>query len=350
MPNANFVDTKIFPVVLKAGLVWRDDKSQYAYLKRRMNTLLSISENQTARFTSEMKDADKDCRIYKMFWLNSGGSTSASGTGAQQKCVIPAGPKGTSSVKNYFAQNLFSETFTVSEMECNDIVMYEDVLALKILDAKAKLRQRLNEAAIVFLNSNAATSVTYTKNGTLAGNTLTYPTANWSDIKKIMYSIARVAEMDDLANPVLLNGENLDQVAWTAMYQGTNGCCVNDKAILDAFGQIYWDHRYLESTLANEQASFLFDANRIALLNDWHFDNDEAELFHKETYQFGMDDDMISIGTQKLRYDVSMTEECQVVNGKRKLVRNFEMSLRYGFYTAPTDNPAKTGIIKLVNA
>ena len=354
MPAAvNFQDTNILPLLMKATETWRDP-SMYAHLKRSVPTLMSIAGNQTARFKSDMYDAAKQCRTYRMHWIEDDGSTSLSGAAADPNCIVPSGPKATSGIKNYFAQQKLAEAFSIDELECNE-TSYDDVFALKMLSVKAKLRNKLNDAAIVYLNANASTASDYTTGGTLVGNKLTYPTAVWENLDKIMYHIARIQDFNDITNGVLINGENLNQAAWIAKYKGTNGCCTDTQALIDSFGTILWDSRYLEAALA-EQASFLFDANRVAMLNDWHYDNNNPISFDmsKNTEVFGMNDDMVSIkngsGSMPLRYDVIRQMVCYTNNGRLCKRWNYEVFLRYGFYNAPTLNPAKTGIIKLVNA
>ena len=355
MPAAvNFQDTNILPLLMKATETWRDP-SMYAHLKRSVPTLMSIAGNQTARFKSDMYDAAKQCRIYRMHWIEDGGSTSLSGAAADPTCVLPGGPTSTSGIKNYFAQKKIKEIFSIDELECNE-TSYDDVFALKMLSVKAKMRNIVNNDSILYLNANASTASDYTDQGTFAGNKLTYSAAIWKNLDEIMYHLTNVQEFNDITNGVLINGGNLNQAAWIAMYKGTNGCCTDTQAMLDSFGTILWDRRNLELTLAGEQASFLFDANRVAMLNDWHYDNNNPISFDtsKNTEVFGMNDDMVSIkngsGSVPLRYDVIRQMDCYTNNGRLCKHWKYEVFLRYGFYSAPTLNPAKTGIIKLVNA
>lgn len=356
MPGAaNFGDTALLPVLLKSESMFRDP-ALYANLKRKMPTLASIAGNQTVRFNSDMFDAEKQCRTYKLHWIEDS-ATSGLVDSADLSCVLPSGPKATSNTKSYNATKFKGYKFTVDELECN-YVSYENVLAQKLLTAKAALREHLNIAAITFLNANASTTNDYAAGGTFVGNKKTYPSATWANLDDIMYRLNREVEFNDVFNPILINGDNLNQAAWTSKYKGTNGCCTDQMAMIDAFGAIDWDSRYLEQSLVGEKASFLFDANRVALLNDWKYSNTEPIEIDKKnaTEVFSITDDMVSVkngsGTMPIHYDVWRQQECykDATTNVLRIRYNYFVSVRWEFVLAPSLDANKTGILKLVNA
>jgi hypothetical protein len=208
------------------------------------------------------------------------------------------------------------------------------------------------------LNANTSTANAYTTGGTFATNKTTYVPATWANLDLIMYYISRVAEMNDITNPTLINGENLNQVAWTAKYKQLGNNSTDQQAMLDTFGRVLWDARYLEAALTNEKASFLFDSNRVAILNDWKYNNTDAQEIDKKnnTEAFSLTDDMISIRngarTMPIHYDVLRQSECYV-DATTKVLRqrwNYLVSVRWEFVLAPQQTAANTGIQKLVNA
>jgi hypothetical protein len=353
--SPNFGATVLLPTLGRMSEMFNDDKSRYAQFLEETPVLKAVAENQTATFTETMLDSRTNCMKHRAWWIIPPAPVSVP---IIRGCDIQKGNAANSDYKEYLTEKFETFVFHIKPEDCVNTVRHTEVLATGLMTAKSHLRGVINNDMIATLNANAATVNRY-DGGTFSGNEKTYPSSDWKNLQKISRFLQKEKRFNHIFNSVLVNGENLEEQAYNAMFNGTNGCCTNEQKIINSLGKVYWDDMFLEQALSGQKASFLFDANRIAVLNSWDKDlNATPRLVNERNhiYAYTVQDDMLKINQNgqlvSATYEVKMQPDCDTDNSRNlnKMLIKYEVTACWSVVTAPGLNSQETGIIKLVNA
>jgi hypothetical protein len=346
MAAGDFSASSILKVQLNMAKFWGDD-----LLKKRFSqpveTLKAITDRQTARFDSKMYDRKKNCNVYEAYWLKACESVVDT---CADTCDVIGGAELESDKTQYSTTKCARIGFVADEKDCNNIT-FEEIVATAIMSKKADIRKKINQDAVLWLNANLSAVNKHADTiGAFAAGAVTYTPAVWADLSSLITDIALLGTLNEINSPVLVNGMNLYKSNFLSKFNESGGCCntADAKGLLGTI-DAYWDILYLQGALANEKASFLFDANGVAFLSDSMYQSDVPQQIVKSKPIFGYSerDELIP----QIVYDIQYTPECYSSNGILKEKWKFDVIAHYDFFKAPTICPGDSeDIFKLINA
>lgn len=326
-----------------------------------INSARAVLENQTANLDPVMTTGG-ECIGVNVSSLRFCDETVTNRLETPYDCDLD-GPEGFADAILLKKNFEWSAEFSVIDDECRGQYGIIEKTAHGLASRKARLLEKLNEAVISKLTSDAMQSAYDTPLGNRKADVVEYLTANW-DVN-LMGEFHTHRAFNKIQDAVLLHGTNFYSEFYMAMFKD---CCENDKGVFGDWKH-YWDLFSVPSILGTN-SSILFDAGSLVFFNLNEFENTTPEyLYDKGGFAVWKDESVhLSYNYNgrliPVTFDIYAQRVCKVFDkaaeeastefaagksNKRKWGTTYQVVLTAGLHSAPADCDGGTGIIQFDN-
>ena len=343
--------TSQLPKILESINTMFSDARQFRDTIQPVESFRAIAENQTFQLNPILKN--ESCQGYEVTWLTdcNASATECDNESGSANCVI-GGDELASASKEYKVEKCLYRDFTVWDDDCKGKFSFEDKVAEGMAKGMQVLRKALNSRAVAFLTANLQTP-TFAGQGTISGDAIYLDPSLWTP--DLVAEINLHAEINDILEPVILNGTNLFRVRFNAQYNALNDDQRDQLAKLSHYANWYWDPKTVDNVTA-EASTIVFDRASVGFLNKVHYENPAPlnNLDANNTHTWSMNDPQLvymdgGVPTP-VRYEVISQRKCRTrAGGIQDFGTSFRMNVRYEFITSPYGCNGESGILHLVN-
>lgn len=213
---------------------------------------------------------------------------------------------------------------------------------------KAAIRKAINESAASTIEANLQVNKFTDTYGTISGDETQFSPSLWN--ADLMAHFQYTAEMNQIDNPIMLDGGNLYEQDILAHLKT---CCDNEgqRNLLGHFGTPYYDLRSLHSTVG-QKVTYLFEPDNIAFWSAWNYENTEPIQSNDQnnTWYYRERDQVIT--SQDIWYDIMVQRKCVTPSNGGAAAQwawSYRVIWEGGIVVAPDACSAGSGFLKFVN-
>lgn len=340
-------------VQVAAQRMWADGRNNRELIQPIVSAK-TVLDNQRVTFVPIMQGSV--CIGVQAIWLKSCNDTvldcEDSGNDLSDCDVSGIEAEGTS--KTYQPNVCLTKSLKVTEDDCAGFNSFEEKLAFKKLETKAKIEREFNKKVIASIVANAQVN-SFPQGGTVAGTTVGFAAALWADGEgaKLLPKIHISAEKGQIYDAYMLNGENFYESKWLYEFKEKAGSAERyDDAYSRGPWPMSWDIIDLD-TVAASPSSFLLDRSSLAFFGQNVYDNLAPQQLVSDKFVYKEPSNQLMYrngqGSQQVYFDVVEDWNCTVgstvVKNRRYRSVDIEYTLRGGLITGPTDCGGKVGIL-----
>jgi len=337
-------------------------------LKSTPISMLAMFERQTARASALLDESAQECVGYKVEYLknDSNALPTVDATAGGFACEIPLGATLDSATKTYDLNVFITETFSVSDNDCDNSMKFARKAAKATAAAMQKICLSLNDYLITELVANAQTPSYPGESGTIVGNTIEYPAANFKGdlATETVGEFYEIAQVEKIApSYFVLNGKNFNVAQIVSQFTAADDD-KRSRAVALRFGdKMEFDINNLD-TSAGSDSSFIVDNNMyVCAFNNAYTPEmqplaDDVQVFtlpltYYDQFTGRVEQVMLYDGAREemvpVLVDVEYQQKCDAnsKNRTRKTLHTFRATLRGLFNFAPGDG-GSTGVIQVV--
>lgn len=312
----------------------------------------AIAENQKINSTPIM--AAGVCQGFKLWWIKpSCDDAACEGDLMDDLCDFTADDTMKLDEQDVDIVNFCDDKFGIAADICEDsnMIKFADKFAFELSEVFKRYERKMNTRAIGFLNANIDDNefVSGPMTNSPGVGTIIAP-SNWN--ASLMANLQQVAMMNKVSMPILLNGNNL----WTDIWNAQFGKCCGDQgdaAKFNSFKNWYWDTFNLDQTLG-ENATFLWDAGSLAVLNEYHYMSPVPVEITADTHAYHIAHPTLKYmdnGTMRpMIIDVVRKRSCTTTS-KGTVAANYawHFRMRFEFLKSPVGCGGKLPLFKFLN-
>jgi hypothetical protein len=300
---------------------------------------IAILENQTVNFTP-LQDPNKD-RTVQAEWLSKCADTSTDD--CDDVCNI-SGARMIRNCKEYTLTKCASDIFSVpiynADRTDNDLLRWQNEVALGLLYAKKTIAERIGKNTVLEIEAAKGTNAFTGGIGTVSGTTTTVR-ASELNIKAMAY-FTKVQKYNKFSSAFLLNGNNLWDSVTNANIDAANQNGQGDAARLRMM-RMYWD--IWQMAAANlDNVTYMIDPSALGIVTKARhtgYNPGNPRMFEGRDPAWYWSESLDAL--PGVTVDVMKTTTCN--NGI--YFDNFKVSTYYDILFAPERcDAANTGILK----
>lgn len=315
-------------------------------------TFRAIAENQKIQTAPILVNGD--CRGYKAWWKKPDCADPAitQGNLATDLCDFDADETIDLDEVTVDVTDLLEDKFLVEGDICEGAnqIKFADRFAMELFDVFRRYEKKMDKVAIAFLDANFQDNTHDPgKVNNEAGVGTEVLTTDFN--AAFMANMQEIALMNQINDPVFLNGLNLWQEVWNAE---KGKCCTDEsnRSKLMSFPNWYWDPYQLDQVLG-EKASFLWDAGALAVINESVNESPVPVEVTSDKHIYYINHPTLKWFNngrlEPMKIDVTRIKKCRTAaNGKLVADYYWHFRLRYEFLKSPVGCNG-LGLFKFLN-